>query len=636
MIQPSPLSPNPSDKTFLITRHAHSCNNLKEGKAGALSVYDRTSEHDPGITIYGMLACLKKTSVVTDDRYISNTVFVSCLIRTWMTAILLYLPNVTGGNLDMIISPYLKEKHTLLSFKSLGEGAKRFLNPVASALLKKHRLYNASNHIVGLAANGIATIDGGNLPKDIGEQLIMLIHFFNNLSVISEYLNSISDTKLLPTIEKIKGKTITLKLGKEGIAEEAGIKLTIGDDLKINIEELKKEAELTSTISKYYYFKTLMDPGFPRNPETKTIIEILGNYLLKTGLILDIDNIKNYVGKILPELENEENQIGKPIVDDSDAVTEPDEEYNDDEDDNIVDISDEEKKELVSAAPGFKGGSTNNLTPLPEGLTVNDFLTKHIDSFITWVTVSFPKITKIHAVTHSDCMQSFCSKFIFTDGLNLVQEINIKTQNFKKSKMPELKAEMDKLKEDLNKSRQNAKLEYGEFGNVMFATLSDINTKMSSDEKGYKKYNKKNFELKTQNSWDLQFTYPMNGNAVKDIHAFYGVFQPSSLDNFISACERNCHYGFGAGNLVTQERKNTCTSRISGTSRLGTKAMNIFRNPKSLVTGPATVAASFGRSAFGNTIGRFFNKSGGKRTRKNKKQSKTHRKRKNNKRKSRK
>jgi len=29
--------------------------------------------------------------------------------------------------------------------------------------------------------NGLWTIDGGNLPKDIGEQIIMIIHFFKNL-----------------------------------------------------------------------------------------------------------------------------------------------------------------------------------------------------------------------------------------------------------------------------------------------------------------------------------------------------------------------------------------------------------------------------------------------------------------------
>ena len=38
--------------------------------------------------------------------------FVSCLLRTWETAVLLYLPNLgLNDNLNIIVSPFLKEKH---------------------------------------------------------------------------------------------------------------------------------------------------------------------------------------------------------------------------------------------------------------------------------------------------------------------------------------------------------------------------------------------------------------------------------------------------------------------------------------------------------------------------------------------
>ena len=212
--------PDGLNLNFTITRHAHSCNNLKEGKSdsntqflkriplagksiqGAVKNYnffDRTSEHDPGLSFYGVLATLLKTSRISDDRYKSDTVFVSCLVRTWMTAILLYLPNIGNDTLTLVISPFIKEKH-----KELGTIAKQMVVAALGTKKSNPDTIRDSNN------GGYTTIDGGNLPKDIGEQIIMLIHFFKNLSVLYRHLKNKEE-----------------KEKKEGIVEVSEVHITI-------------------------------------------------------------------------------------------------------------------------------------------------------------------------------------------------------------------------------------------------------------------------------------------------------------------------------------------------------------------------------------------------------------------------
>ena len=117
-----------SNKEFVITRHAHSCNNLTENKAmiSELTAVKRSYEFDPGLSIYGVLTTLIKTSKIKslnseNKRYDSDVVFVSPLIRTWFTSLLLYLPNIEESEtLNLVVSPHLIEKRYELEGKSLG------------------------------------------------------------------------------------------------------------------------------------------------------------------------------------------------------------------------------------------------------------------------------------------------------------------------------------------------------------------------------------------------------------------------------------------------------------------------------------------------------------------------------------
>lgn len=93
-----------TEPTFQFTRHAHSCTNLLESQTPYLP---RNFENDPGLSLYGILTASKKACTCI-HRYQSNTVFVSCLVRTWMTAAILYA--LHPGPLTLIVSPFIMEK----------------------------------------------------------------------------------------------------------------------------------------------------------------------------------------------------------------------------------------------------------------------------------------------------------------------------------------------------------------------------------------------------------------------------------------------------------------------------------------------------------------------------------------------
>jgi hypothetical protein len=99
-------------KRFLFTRHSYSCNNSIK----TINFYNKLK--DPNLTIWGIQRTLEKF-FENPKLYNSPYVFVSCLIRTWCSAILLYLPNI--DSITLLISPFIKEKHNTL-FKGLDIG----------------------------------------------------------------------------------------------------------------------------------------------------------------------------------------------------------------------------------------------------------------------------------------------------------------------------------------------------------------------------------------------------------------------------------------------------------------------------------------------------------------------------------
>ena len=93
-------------KNWMFTRHGPSCNNIATTMQKAA---------EPNLTDAGIIRLIehKKKNV---NKFTSNYVFVSPLIRTWMTAIILY--GIDNENpLHLFISPFLKE-HFKAGFKN--------------------------------------------------------------------------------------------------------------------------------------------------------------------------------------------------------------------------------------------------------------------------------------------------------------------------------------------------------------------------------------------------------------------------------------------------------------------------------------------------------------------------------------
>jgi len=110
-----------STQIVVFDRYGQSCNNLIDDMVSALKKLPTSKTCEPTLSLYGILSILgtNKNLVVVEDNNITTgnikednmVIFVSCLVRTWMTAILKYLPHCGNSNFTLVISPYLKEKH---------------------------------------------------------------------------------------------------------------------------------------------------------------------------------------------------------------------------------------------------------------------------------------------------------------------------------------------------------------------------------------------------------------------------------------------------------------------------------------------------------------------------------------------
>lgn len=96
-----------------ISRHAYTFANLLKEKGRPI---EQTFEKDTQLSLYGILtALIHGNNLVTNekDNGLTTTpdlVYVSVLIRTWMTAICLYLPHNTNKTFTLVVSPFIKEE----------------------------------------------------------------------------------------------------------------------------------------------------------------------------------------------------------------------------------------------------------------------------------------------------------------------------------------------------------------------------------------------------------------------------------------------------------------------------------------------------------------------------------------------
>lgn len=105
-----------NNTVFIISRHGYSIANFLKYSKG---IYAMIKESDPSLALWGILTSLYRSNGLHEEEvdYLKDKpelhnpsyIHVSILVRTWMTAVCLYLGHVTNNTFTLIISPYIKE-----------------------------------------------------------------------------------------------------------------------------------------------------------------------------------------------------------------------------------------------------------------------------------------------------------------------------------------------------------------------------------------------------------------------------------------------------------------------------------------------------------------------------------------------
>jgi hypothetical protein len=214
-----------TETTYHISRHLRSCNNIIDDKE--LSIFKKFSE--PGLSFWGTITGLGLDRTI--EGTFNNKVYVSCLVRTWMTAIVQYLPYCSNNKLVLVVSPYIKEKHV--------------------KMLKQ--------------------ADIGNLPVPFSEQVNKIQRFYDFLTLIRSFLNNnypeLSNSQVTTTIKQRLDKILT---------ESTEIEIRFP---KINVNEEK--TFILKYTNKRLNLITPIDKRF--NPYSTIIPRVNNFYLMKGG-----------------------------------------------------------------------------------------------------------------------------------------------------------------------------------------------------------------------------------------------------------------------------------------------------------------------------------------------------------------
>ena len=189
-------------KKFQFTRHLLSCNNISAGK-----IYGYKTDYEPSATLYGIVKTIEFANNAANIKaFTSNKVYVSNLIRTWITAFLLYgvrlVENNSPETLQLCISPFLKEHKTsklgkLIEFER-GNYPKEIRKAVAKFLKFLNRLNSIVKEVDSKHTIYCPTTVVLNLPGDVDIKEIQKITFRKKLSgygyVVVSDMDEIIDT----------------------------------------------------------------------------------------------------------------------------------------------------------------------------------------------------------------------------------------------------------------------------------------------------------------------------------------------------------------------------------------------------------------------------------------------------------
>lgn len=188
---------------YCITRHAFTIanfykENAKKSFSEKLSTakFKQITDNDTKLSLYGILGCLNfDTSDINLDNC-NNTVFVSILVRTWITAICLYLPKIKkdDNEFTLIVSPFIKESGS--TYDNTPLPIDKQINIIKNFLLF------------------LRNIDISQVNEKCKASIIVINTFFNRGGVLvinGEKLVISGKNKLLRNIKHIKNIKYTVK-----------------------------------------------------------------------------------------------------------------------------------------------------------------------------------------------------------------------------------------------------------------------------------------------------------------------------------------------------------------------------------------------------------------------------------------
>jgi hypothetical protein len=358
-----------------ITRHAFSCNNLKGKKEGRIgNVLNRTLEHEPSLTTWGVLQTLARSSnyiYTNPQNRDSIIVFVSCLVRTWFTAILLYGPNYK--NITLRISPYIKE----------------------------YDWWQAA----------------GNMPIPFRQQVQKLEHFLNYLKVIRTLADEVKDFASEPLIQirKIDNLKITILFSEK----DNSTKFTFDFDLS---NQRYSPINLGYNILSNMEYNMPTRPGFfeSRIRDTSTVVELATQSWSPT---LDLQKQKEYKPELFRTMKNQPSpgfSYNLDLLKLHNVMKTLD----------IINRQNPNKEKdvaLVKSKPlillkviSQNGESGNQVIKVEDDSSLNkkdsipnheEFKESHIDKFLRWLYQNYPNETEYHCVAHNNIMTSFIDEY---------------------------------------------------------------------------------------------------------------------------------------------------------------------------------------------------------------------------------
>lgn len=375
-------------QTFCISRHLNSCNNMVDSASWTNVLY---KFEEPPLSLWGIISglALQREPYKINKFREMNCVYVSCLVRTWMTAIIEYLPYCSNGEISLIVSPYIKEADISNKF------------------------------YVG------QSIDKGNMPIDVKNQIEKIKYFFLILKLVQKYIkifnnknhNNDKCKKIEENIDKIltnKTKINIIFPPYETIKNRKQVKI----NYKIELIYNSKNNELNVETYLFEGNNKIKDTGIYDDTDPYSIgirkendLEIEINDELTGGSNLT-NKQQDYFNKILKKfLEQNENNSS---------------------DDKEIILSNDQNKKI-----NIKKTKTKNSSYIGSKPRINiytkSFGKEAILLFIDWIrNIRNDKSEYIYVVAHSNIMQAslynICSKLNNDVDVNKKNvDINCKT-----------------------------------------------------------------------------------------------------------------------------------------------------------------------------------------------------------------